>query len=688
MTKYSGQGARSPLYSRAFAFHSPCGSGLALPTEIQAEPHCLTCPGGPLGQKTKATRTRRAASSFGFHRPYGCQDILPNPSEFPTPGKAPANSISGRVDGRDVARGDCTATVGLRQGRVCLGIMRDGLWRRSSSLEPSRPTYPSASGENTGVVYCGQLVSPTFSIILPQLSRYNGRAEYGKALQLSPKSGVTLYDSVWTASRSIRRTGMEEQGGFTITVAICVSLVMVRSRQGPAVYRTVPESGVAREIKRAVNWQPQPNGSTPEYSGMDCLMDLLWAAINVVDTGDILSYICTVLALAVELSPEGHKDLIEELERCTIIRNANFKLPAFGKLETCAAMEGSLWHRPSFALFSPSQRGRRRSALDAEENRSGFDAAKSIKNRCGQKEWSHKDGMDWFWCEASDYFRIKFTPSKNDEIPLDSLLSFKIKLPIGRPCSDDRIKLYSFVLIAAVWERAAPNEPDYIRLFQPDGPDFFPVFPVVEENYSDGDWKIGAPGHTYNLYDSRTHEVFDPPISEERALMREAWRQMKAQENAKDSPETFLEQAMDIMHFRRDTAYDVKGGGGEGHGVAGSGANGNSTGGNVASGRGRSHRARGGRRTRGNVSSRSGGNVGANGSYGAGRNVVPRPDEANDASIESLGHLKSTEYPLMPTAEDFPPMEESTKFAPSFRMCFNRDNYEWSKIRIIKRDRQ
>lgn len=152
-------------------------------------------------------------------------------------------------------------------------------------------------------------------------------------------------------------------------------------------------------------------------------------------------------------------------------------------------------------------------------------------------------GKDWFWCEASDYFRIKFTPSENDDIPLDSFLSFETLLPLARPPNGTR-RVHSYILIAAGRERAAPNEPGRIRLFRPDGSD---LFPVAEEEYSDGGWKVGAPGHTYNLYYMRTHQVFDLPTSEDRALMRETWRQMKAEENAKDSPETFLQQAMGKM---------------------------------------------------------------------------------------------------------------------------------------------
>lgn len=78
----------------------------------------------------------------------------------------------------------------------------------------------------------------------------------------------------------------------------------------------------------------------------------------------------------------------------------------------------------------------------------------------------------------------------------------------------------------------------------------------------------------------------------------------------------------------------------------------------------------------GNVSSWSGGNVGANGSYGAGGNIVPRSDEANDASIGSPDQPESIEEPSMPDAQYLPPLREPRKFPRSSWLCFVRDDYD------------
>ncbi|KAF6802675.1 hypothetical protein CPLU01_16147, partial [Colletotrichum plurivorum] len=162
-----------------------------------------------------------------------------------------------------------------------------------------------------------------------------------------------------------------------------------------------------------------------------------------------------------------------------------------------------------------------------ESNITGFRAARVIKERCGFKDWENGMGYDYVYGDVPGHFIFEFTPSAADDVSLESLLSFTVKLP-----SDEGEARY-YVLLAAVRERARLKEPCCIRLFATDGGD---LFPNEEEDYSNTEWVVGASGYTYNLYYGQTLETFDPPSPESRARIR---RQYKTRQDEFDDPDDF-----------------------------------------------------------------------------------------------------------------------------------------------------
>ncbi|KAF6808720.1 hypothetical protein CSOJ01_07392 [Colletotrichum sojae] len=144
-------------------------------------------------------------------------------------------------------------------------------------------------------------------------------------------------------------------------------------------------------------------------------------------------------------------------------------------------------------------------------NNEESNAARAIEEICGFKYWENGMGYDYVDGDVPGHFKFEFTPSAADDVSLESLLSFTVTLP-----SDGGEPRY-YVLLAAVRERARAKEPDCICLFTTDGRD---LFTNEEEDYSNTEWAVGAPGYTYNMYYGQTLEIFDSPPARSRARIR------------------------------------------------------------------------------------------------------------------------------------------------------------------------
>lgn len=170
----------------------------------------------------------------------------------------------------------------------------------------------------------------------------------------------------------------------------------------------------------------------------------------------------------------------------------------------------------------------------------GFDAPHAIEGSRGFKGWVGGDGYDYVFGKVPQYFRI--TPSETDDVTPESLLSFRVTLPFGSSSLEGQ-EVRSYVLIAAVRERATSKEADRIRLFDREGQDVFPR--EYGEGYSSTDWQVGAPGHQYHLYYARTDTIYDPPSAELRERMRLHWVRRRTEEKDPDNFRNVAQRELD-----------------------------------------------------------------------------------------------------------------------------------------------
>ncbi|KAK2031840.1 hypothetical protein LX32DRAFT_245193 [Colletotrichum zoysiae] len=115
------------------------------------------------------------------------------------------------------------------------------------------------------------------------------------------------------------------------------------------------------------------------------------------------------------------------------------------------------------------------------------------------------DSGQTFVAKPPRYVRVLYTPCADDvDHTLDSLQVIHVR-DIGEeedPIDDgvDR-QLWRYVLKAAVRLRDRPDGHDKIRLFTASGADIAPTF---KYHYTDADWQVGAPGHSYFLLYGRS----------------------------------------------------------------------------------------------------------------------------------------------------------------------------------------
>ncbi|KAK6209606.1 hypothetical protein QIS74_11190 [Colletotrichum tabaci] len=245
-------------------------------------------------------------------------------------------------------------------------------------------------------------------------------------------------------------------------------------------------------------------------------------------------------------------------DKTELVRKIGFtradKAP-FGEIATMLVMDSTLWARPDHILSDrligrpdarrweladdPDQERARRSLIRIQHQAGSgpVDLTAEIRRIFDRVEVLPDGSHQKFLARPPVYARILYAPA--DDAASDSLEALQVIHIKDEGQEEDVIDdgvdrlMWRYVLVAAVRLRSRPDDHDRIRLFTTNGVD---IAWNVKSAYSDTDWHVGAPGHSYFLLYAHSEDVTKAFSHEERMdICRDSMYTGRQRKDGKDA---------------------------------------------------------------------------------------------------------------------------------------------------------